>query len=55
MNATNTFGPTKSVMEELGAEDLGKVAGGSPASKSESAKETVTFEYGALQVRYGQQ
>ncbi|HLK22306.1 MAG TPA: bacteriocin [Bryobacteraceae bacterium] len=35
---------------ELSEEELASVSGG-----DESPKETVTFEYGALQVRYSQQ
>jgi hypothetical protein len=47
---TNTIDPTKPVKDELGEQELHKVAGG-----TEVPKETVTFEYGALQVRYVQQ
>jgi hypothetical protein len=54
---TNTIDPTKPVKDELGEQDLAKVTGGTPTKTipwshdDEAPKETVTFEYGALQVR----
>jgi len=42
--------------EELNSEALEQAVGGTTAAHDdESPKETVTFEYGGLQVRYGQQ
>ena len=48
---TNTVDPAKSVKDELSEQELNKVAGGT----DRAPKETVTFEYGALQVQYVQQ
>ena len=48
---TNTIDPTKPVKDELSEQELDKVAGGTDPPP----KEVVTFEYGALQVRYTQQ
>jgi hypothetical protein len=48
---TNTIDLTKPAKDQLGDQDLEKVTGGTDPAP----KETVTFEYGALQVRYVQQ
>jgi len=53
---TNAIDPTKPAMDQLGDQELDKVTGGTdPAPKGAAPKESVTFEYGALQVRYVQQ
>jgi hypothetical protein len=56
---TNTIDPTKLVKDELGEQDLEKVTGGTKptptvkwASDDEAPKETTTFEYGGLVIRY---
>jgi hypothetical protein len=43
---TTTIDSTKPVKDELSEQELNAVAGG---------KETVTFEYGGLQIQYAQQ
>jgi hypothetical protein len=56
---TNTIDPTKPVNDQLGEQDLEKVTGGTTATKTiswtkddEGPKETTTFEYGGLVIRY---
>ena len=54
---TNTIDPTKPVMDQLGDRDLEKVTGGGTktiawAHDDVEPRETTTFEYGALQIRY---
>jgi hypothetical protein len=55
---TNTIDPTKPVKDELGEQDLEKATGGTPTKTipwshdDEAPKETTTFEYGGLVIRY---
>jgi len=52
--------PTNEQLEELSAQELDGVTGGdgktqTKSPKVEALKETITFEYGGLQVHYSQQ
>jgi bacteriocin-like protein len=40
---------------ELSEQELNEVSGGDKATTTSAPKETVTFEYGGLNVRYAQQ
>jgi bacteriocin-like protein len=49
-NNQETITPAGVTNDQLSEQELSKVSGG-----DESPKETVTFEYGGLQVKYSQQ